>query len=41
LNWNREKLLDTIKILKNIEQYNAIDSRTSNKFKKNERLLKI
>jgi hypothetical protein len=33
LNWNREKHLDTIKNLINIEQYNAIVSRTSNKFK--------
>jgi hypothetical protein len=33
LNWNRDKLLDTIKELMNIEQYNAIASRTSNKFK--------
>jgi hypothetical protein len=33
LNWNREKLLDTIKELMHIEQYNAIVSRTSNTFK--------
>ena len=33
LNWKRDKLLDTIKELMNIEQYNAIASRTSNKFK--------
>jgi hypothetical protein len=33
LNWKRDKLLDTIKELMNIERYNAIVSRTSNKFK--------
>ena len=33
LNWNREKLLDTIKELMHIERYNAIVSRTVDKFK--------
>jgi hypothetical protein len=32
-NWNREKLLDTIKDLMNVERYNATVSRTINKFK--------
>jgi hypothetical protein len=33
INWNREKLLDTIKDLINVEKYNAVASRTINKFK--------
>ncbi len=33
LNWNREKFLDTIKNLMNIERYDAIVSRTGKKFK--------
>jgi hypothetical protein len=33
MNWNREKLLDTIKDLINVERYNANVSRTINKFK--------
>jgi hypothetical protein len=33
MNWNREKLLDTIKDLINVERYNATVSRTINKFK--------
>ena len=33
LNWNREKFLDTIKNLINIERYDAIVSRTGKKFK--------
>ena len=33
LSWNREKLLDTIKELMHIERYNAIVSRTVDKFK--------
>ena len=32
MNWNREKLLDTIKDLINVERYNAVVSRTINKF---------
>jgi hypothetical protein len=32
-NWNKEKLLDTIKDLMNVERYNATVSRTINKFK--------
>ena len=32
MNWNREKLLETIKDLINVEQYNAVVSRTINKF---------
>ncbi len=32
MNWNREKLLDTIKYLITVEQYNAVVSRTINKF---------
>ena len=32
MNWNREKLLNTIKDLINVEQYNAVLSRTINKF---------
>ena len=31
INWNREKLLDIIKDLINVERYNAIESRTINK----------
>jgi hypothetical protein len=33
MNWNNEKLLDTIKDLISVEHYNAIKSRTINKFK--------
>jgi hypothetical protein len=33
MNWNKEKLLDTIKDLINVERYNATISRTINKFK--------
>jgi hypothetical protein len=33
INWKREKLLDTIKDLINVEKYNAVVSRTINKFK--------
>ncbi len=33
MNWNREKLLDTIKDLINVERYNATVSRTTSKFK--------
>ncbi len=33
MNWNRDKLLDTIKDLINVERYNAIESKTMNKFK--------
>jgi hypothetical protein len=33
MNWNREKLLDIIKDLINVERYNATVSRTINKFK--------
>ena len=32
MNWNREKLLDTIKDLIKVERYNAVVSRTINKF---------
>jgi len=32
INWNREKLLDTIKDLINVERYNAVVSRTIHKF---------
>jgi hypothetical protein len=32
MNWNREKLLDTITDLINVECYNAIVSRTINTF---------
>jgi hypothetical protein len=32
MNWNREKLIDTIKDLINVEQFNAVVSRTINKF---------
>ena len=32
MNWNREKLLDTIKDLINVERYNAVVSRTIHKF---------
>ncbi len=32
MNWNRKKLLDTIKDLINVEQYNAVVSRAINKF---------
>jgi hypothetical protein len=40
-NWNREKLLDTIKDLINIEHYNAIVSKTINKFNVKWNYLKI
>jgi hypothetical protein len=33
MNWNREKCLEAIKDLINVEQYNAVVSRTINKFK--------
>ncbi len=33
INWDRERLLDTIKDLINVERYNAVVSKTSNKFK--------
>jgi hypothetical protein len=33
MNWNRDKLLDTIKDLINVERYNATAFRTTNKFK--------
>jgi hypothetical protein len=33
MNWNNEKLLDTIKDLISVEHYNAIKTRTINKFK--------
>jgi hypothetical protein len=32
INWNRENLLDIIRDLMNVERYNAIESRTINKF---------
>ncbi len=33
MNWDRERLLDTIKDLINVERYNAVVSKTINKFK--------
>jgi hypothetical protein len=33
INWDRERLLDTIKDLINVERYNAVVSKTINKFK--------
>ncbi len=33
MNWDRERLLDTIKDLINIEQYKALVSKKINKFK--------
>jgi hypothetical protein len=33
MNWDRERLIDTIKDLINIEQYKAVVSKTINKFK--------
>ncbi len=33
MNWDRERLLDTIKDLINVERYNAVVSTTINKFK--------
>jgi hypothetical protein len=41
INWNREKLLDMIKDLINVECYNAIESRTINKFNVKWNLFKI
>jgi hypothetical protein len=41
INWNREKLLDIIKDLINVERYNAIESRTINKFNLKWNLFKI
>jgi hypothetical protein len=41
MNWNREKLLDIIKDLINVECYNAIESRTINKFNVKWNLFKI
>jgi hypothetical protein len=41
INWNREKLLDIIKDLINVERYNAIESRTINKFNVKWNLFKI
>jgi hypothetical protein len=35
MNWDRERLLDTIKDLINVERYNAVVSKTINKFKVN------
>ena len=32
-NWNREKFLDTVKDLINVERYNAVVCRTINQFK--------
>jgi hypothetical protein len=33
INWDRDRLLDTIKDLINVERYNAVVSKTINKFK--------
>ena len=33
MNWDRQRLLDTIKDLINVERYNAVVSKTINKFK--------